>query len=85
MSRSMPSRYKWTVETSETYFALYHRSTSFRSKQLITILNRLGHSESYDFGLELKTAMAEAIEKNNTYLTPDIAIGDFNLVFHSAA
>ena len=27
--------------------------------------------------------MAEAIEKNNTYLTPDIAIGDFNLVFHS--
>ena len=48
----------------------------YRSKLLITILNRLCHCESYSFGLELKTAMAKAIDQANTYLTPQIVTGE---------
>ena len=33
----------------------------YRGKQLTTILNRLGHCESYDFGLELETALVSVI------------------------
>lgn len=54
----------------------------FRSKQLTTILNRLGHSENYEFGLELETALAKAIEESSTYLTPQIVTGEGNIVFH---
>lgn len=55
----------------------------YRSKQLTTILNRLGHSESYDFALEVETALAEAIDKTSSYLTPQIVKGESNVVFHS--
>ena len=55
----------------------------YRSKQLTTILNRLGHCESYSFGLELETAMAMAIDEADTYLTPQIVTGESNVVFHS--
>ena len=53
----------------------------FRSKQLTTILHRLGHSESYDFGLELETALAKALDEVSTYLTPQIVTGKGNIVF----
>ena len=56
----------------------------YRSKKLTTILNRLGHCESYSFGEELETAMAEAIDEVTTYLTPQILTGSDNVVFHSA-
>ena len=36
----------------------------------INILNRLGQCESYDVGLELETALAKAIGKVSTKLTP---------------
>ena len=55
----------------------------FRSKQLITILNRLGHCEGYLFSLELETALTKAIEGTSTYLTPQILTGKSNVVFHS--
>ena len=55
----------------------------YRSKQLTTILNRLCHCESYSSGLELETAMAEAIDKADISLTPQIVTGKDNLVFHS--
>lgn len=55
----------------------------YRSKQLTTILQRLGHCESYDFGLEMETAMAKAIDEVSTFLTPSIITGDGNEVFHS--
>jgi len=55
----------------------------YRSKQLVTILNRLGHCESYDYGLELQSAMAKALDETSTLLTPQIVIGDGNVVFHS--
>ncbi|XP_049337187.1 uncharacterized protein LOC111196954 [Astyanax mexicanus] len=55
----------------------------YRSKQLTTILARLGHSETYDFGMELETAMAKAFDEMSTYLTPQIISGKGNCVFHS--
>ena len=54
----------------------------YRSKQLTTILGRLGHCESYDFGLELETALAKALDEASTSLTPQIVTGAGNQVFH---
>ncbi|KAG1668503.1 hypothetical protein GQR58_017845 [Nymphon striatum] len=54
----------------------------YRSKQLTNILHRLGHCESYDFGLEVETALAEAIDDVSSSLTPQIATGEDNKVFH---
>ena len=55
----------------------------YRSKQLTTILNKLGHCEPYDFGLELETAIAEAVEAESTFLTPNIVCGEGSAVFHN--
>uniref|UniRef100_UPI00358F5BAA uncharacterized protein n=1 Tax=Myxine glutinosa TaxID=7769 RepID=UPI00358F5BAA len=55
----------------------------YRSKQLTTILSRLGHSETYDFSMELETAMAKAFDEISTHLTPQIITGEGNTVFHS--
>jgi hypothetical protein len=46
----------------------------FRIKQLTKILHRLGHSETYDFGLEMETALANALDEVSTYLTPQRGI-----------
>ena len=54
----------------------------FRSKQLNMILHRLGHSKSYDYALELETALANALDEVSTYLTPQIVTGEGNLLFH---
>lgn len=54
----------------------------FRSKQLTSILNRLGHSKSYDFGLELETSLTKALDESSTHLTPQIIKGEGNVVFH---
>ena len=54
----------------------------YRSKQLTNILHRLGHSESYDFGLKVETAMADAIDDVSSFLTPQIATSEENEVFH---
>ena len=35
-------------------------------------MNKLGHSESYSFSLELKTALAETLEEAHTILTSHI-------------
>ena len=42
----------------------------YRSKLLTTILPRLVHCETYDFGLELETAIAKALDEISTTLTP---------------
>ena len=55
----------------------------YRSKQLATILNRLGHCESYDFGLELECVMAKTLDETSMFLTPHIAKGEGNVLFHS--
>lgn len=54
----------------------------YRSKQLTTILYKLGHCESYNFGLELETAMTVANDDMSTYLTPQIVTGEGNALFH---
>ena len=54
----------------------------YRSKQLTTILSRLGHCETYDFGLEIETALAKALDEVSTTLTPQIVTGEGNEVFH---
>ncbi|KAI4813981.1 hypothetical protein KUCAC02_003199 [Chaenocephalus aceratus] len=51
--------------------------------KLTTILSRLGHSETYDFSMELETAMAKAFDEMSTNLTPQIITGEGNTVFHS--
>ena len=53
----------------------------YHSKQLTSILHKPGHSESYDFGLELETAMTKAITEVSTYLAPQITC-EANVVFH---
>ncbi|KAG1651612.1 hypothetical protein GQR58_026883 [Nymphon striatum] len=54
----------------------------YRSIQLTNILHRLGHWESYYFGLEVETALAEAIDEVSSSLTPQITTGEDNEVFH---
>ena len=56
----------------------------YHSKELLTLMNRLGHCESYTFSLELETGIANAIEQSSTLLTNQIIrrpIGPS--VFHS--
>ncbi|KAG1666825.1 PIN2/TERF1-interacting telomerase inhibitor 1 [Nymphon striatum] len=54
----------------------------YRSNQLTNILHRLGHWESYYFGLEVETALAEAIDDVSSSLIPQITTGEDNEVFH---
>ncbi|KAG1682474.1 hypothetical protein GQR58_010998 [Nymphon striatum] len=54
----------------------------YRSNQLTNILHRLGLWESYYFGLEVETALAEAIDDVSSSLTPQITTGEDNEVFH---
>ena len=55
----------------------------YRSKQLTNIIFRLGHCESYDFGLEFETAQVKAIDEVSNLLTPQIVTGEGNHLFHS--
>ena len=50
---------------------------------MITILNRLGHCDNYTAVLELENALAEALEKASTVVTPSIVRGVCNILFHS--
>ena len=54
-----------------------------RIKQLTQILIRMGHCESYQYSLDIETALVEAIDNTSTHLTPLIVIGDINLIIHS--
>ncbi|CAL8293470.1 unnamed protein product [Arctogadus glacialis] len=46
----------------------------YRSKQLTTILSRLGHCETYDFGLELETALTKALDEVSIFFGPQIIL-----------
>ena len=50
---------------------------------MTTILSRLGHSETYNYSLELETALAKALRECSTHLTPQIITGEQNIVIHS--
>ncbi len=56
----------------------------FRSAQFTTLMNRLGHSESYSFSLELETAIATALQQSSSLLSTQIVQNpNANSVFHS--
>ena len=56
----------------------------YRSKQLTTLLNRLGHCESHSFSVELETAMAKALWETSSLLTSQIIRGPIvSSLFHS--
>lgn len=56
----------------------------FRSKELITLLNKLGHWENYYFGLELETAIAETVAESNNQVSQSIVCNPIgNSVFIS--
>ena len=56
----------------------------FRSKSLINLIYRMGHCESYDFSLELETALAEAVELSSSLLSMQIVKNPSPpTVFHS--
>ena len=56
----------------------------FRSKGLINLLHRLGHCESYEFSLELETALAEAVVTSSSTLSNQIIRSSTSAsVFHS--
>jgi len=44
----------------------------FRSEKLITLLNRMRHSENYSFSLELETALAQAVAETSSLLSTQI-------------
>ncbi|KAL8562246.1 hypothetical protein ACOMHN_005231 [Nucella lapillus] len=56
----------------------------FRSEELATLLNRLGHSESYRFSLELETAIAKSLEETSSYMSTQIIMNPTEpSLFHS--
>lgn len=57
----------------------------FRSKSITTLINRLGHCESYTYSIELETALANAIVESASLVSnSDIIKGQPNgAVFHS--
>ena len=69
------------MEAAKTHAHLHHRHL-YHSKHLTTILSRLGHWETYDFGLELETALAKSVDDVSTSLPPQIISDEGNDVFH---
>ncbi|KAL8594141.1 hypothetical protein ACOMHN_047881 [Nucella lapillus] len=56
----------------------------FRSEQLVTLINRLGHCETYRFTLELETAVAEAMDQCSSVLSSQIVLhSSAPSIFHS--
>lgn len=55
----------------------------FRSKQLITMINRLGHCENNSFASNLESAVDEALNTKSSLLTNQILKAPANVLFHS--
>jgi len=56
----------------------------YRSEQLVTLLNRMGHCENYSFTVELETGLAKAIGETSTLLSTQIVRApEPKSVFHS--
>ena len=53
----------------------------YGNQQLVNILNRLGHCETFKFGLQYENAVAKAQADASTLLTPQIVTGEENDVF----
>ena len=46
----------------------------FRSRELTTMLNRLGHSETYRFALGLETAIVKVLQGSSNHLSTQIVV-----------
>ena len=46
----------------------------FRGQELTTMLNRIGHSETYRFALELETAVAKVLQGSSNLLSTHIVV-----------
>ena len=56
----------------------------FRSKELLTLLNRFGHCEGHSFSLELETTVARAVESSSSLVSSQIIRRPLGpSVFHS--
>ena len=55
----------------------------YRSKHLITLLNRLGHCENNTFAAEVESAIASSLDETSSLLTNQISRGPSNIIFHS--
>ena len=56
----------------------------FQSKELMTVLNRSAHSENYSFIVELKTAIANQLEKRFSLITNEkVKITPSPVLFYS--
>ena len=80
---------KWTLPKHILVSMTLHHF--FRSSQLNTLMNRLGHTKSYTFTLELETALASAIDQASGILSiqivrnpavPSVFHSDFDNVDH---
>ena len=54
----------------------------YRNQQLINVLNRMEHCETYKFGLQSENAIAKALADASTSLTPQIVTSEETDVFH---
>ena len=46
----------------------------FRSRELTTMLNRLGHSETYRFAMEFETAIAKVLQGSSNLLSTQTVV-----------
>ena len=73
LARDVPCSVRENMEIAKPYSSLCGHL--FRSKMLNMILHWLGHSESYEFSLELVTTLAKSLNEVPTCLTPQIMKG----------
>ena len=71
--------------TQGTPFLVIHCSRHLcRSAEIITLMNKLGHSTNYSFVLEFETAIAKRIHQSSTLLSPLIIRNPcYQSLFHS--
>ncbi len=55
----------------------------FRSTQLITLMNRLGHCENNSYASELESAIATTLQESSSLLTNQITRVPRSILFHS--
>ena len=56
----------------------------FRSKELLTLINKFGHCEGYNFSLALEAAIAKAVQESASFLSASIIHNPIGQsVFHS--
>ena len=78
----MQSSNTWEMKLPKHIFLCATVRHIFRSKQLLRLLNRLGHCENNNFASDLEIALAQKIQDASSLLTPQIVRGPKNYLFH---